>query len=241
MASTVSTTQLMEEAREAVGRLSGPQQLALVAEILGELNGVVGGKSAKLAAGGGAGSVASSAKKAPTDAQQRWRDGIKEVQRLVREHADENFAYGDAMKVASKVKLHEDFPMPPWEGVVEEAYGEWLAEQSEGGSTATKSAKTAAAPKKKLADMSEEERKAFYKARAQKAAATKAAKKAAAAEAEAEESEEEVVAKPPLKVVRKPAAAAGGGGGAGAARPPPFKAPPHGITDSDLEDEEEWE
>jgi colicin import membrane protein len=238
MASTVSTTQLMEEAREAVGRLSGPQQLALVAEILGELNGVVGGKSAKLAAGGGAASVASSAKKAPTDAQQRWRDGIKEVQRLVREHADEDFAYGAAMKVASKVKLHEDFPMPPWEGVVEEAYGEWLAEQSEGGSTATKSAKTAAAPKKKLADMSEPERKAFYKARAQKAAATKAAKKAAAAEAEAEadESEEEVVAKPPPKVVRKPAAAAGGGGGAGAARPPPFKAP---LVEED-EDEEEW-
>lgn len=234
MASTVSTTQLMEEAREAVGRLSGAQQLALVAEVLAELNGVVGGKSAKLAgAAGGAASVASS-KKAPTDAQQRWRDGIKEVQRLVREHADDEFAYGSAMKVASKVKLHEDFPMPPWEGVVEAAYAEWLTESAEGGSTATKSTKSKAEPKKKLADMSEEERKAFYKARAAKAAATKAAKKAAAAaEAEAEDSDEEAPAPPP-KVVRKPlAAAAAGGGGGGAAR---LKVP--ALVESD---DEEWE
>jgi hypothetical protein len=240
MASIVSTTQLMEEAREAVGRLSGAQQLALVAEVLAELNGVVGGKSAKLAgaAGGGAGSVGSS-KKPPTDAQQRWRDGIKEVQRLVREHADEEFAYGSAMKVASKVKLHEDFPLPPWEGVVEEAYAEWLAESAEGGSTATKST-TKTAPKKKLADMTPEEQKAFYKARAAKAAATKAAKKAAAAaEAEAEESEEEAPAPPPK--VRKPlaaAAAAGGGGGAGAAAARPKAITVPLPTDSD---EEEWE
>jgi hypothetical protein len=182
---------LIDQISTLTEHISPAEQMELAMDLLNGLKAVLGGAKgvAKAKTAKAKATAEPKEPKALTGGQQTWRDGLTYVWNTVKE-TDPKFSYKNAMKFASTLKTHADWPAPP-ATAVKEAYTTWLAENppSETTSVASASSKSSGSSKK-IADMTEDEKKAYYKARAAKAAATRAAKKAAAggsAEAEAEE------------------------------------------------------
>ena len=186
---TLSSMPLMEQLNTLTEHISPAEQMELAMDLLNGLKAVLGGAKATTKPKATAKPKASSTEpKALTGGQQTWRDGLTYVWNTVKE-TDPKFSYKNAMKFASTLKTHADWPAPP-AAAVKKAYTAWLAENppSETASVASAGSKTSGSSSKKLADMSEDEKKTYYKARAAKAAATRAANKASAGgSAEAEE------------------------------------------------------
>jgi hypothetical protein len=188
---SLATMTLIDQVNTLAEHISPAEQMELAMGLLNGLKAVLGGAKATAKPKASAKPKAVSTEpKALTGGQQTWRDGLTYVWNTVKE-ADPKFSYKNAMKFASTLKTHADWPAPP-AVAVKEAYTVWLAENppSETASVASAGSKASGSSSKKLADMSEDEKKAYYKARAAKAAATRAANKAAAggsAETEAEE------------------------------------------------------
>ena len=196
---TLSSMTLIDQITTLTEHISPAEQMELAMDLLNGLKAVLGGAKATAKAKAKAKATAEPKEpkepKALTGGQQTWRDGLTYVWTTVKE-TDPKFSYKNAMKFASTLKTHTDWPAPPAAAVME-AYTAWLAENppSETASVASAGSKASGSSSKKIADMTEDEKKAYYKARAAKAAATRAANKAAAAPAP-EAVEEPVVPKP---------------------------------------------
>jgi hypothetical protein len=189
---SLASMPLIEQVTTLTEHISAAEQMELAMTLLNGLKAVLGGGKAtakpKASAKPKAVSTEPKEPKALTGGQQTWRDGLTYVWNTVKE-ADPKFSYKNAMKFASTLKTHADWPAPP-KAFIKEAYTAWLTENppSETASVASAGSKASGSSSKKLADMSEDEKKAYYKARAAKAAATRAANKAAAGgSSEAEE------------------------------------------------------
>jgi hypothetical protein len=188
---TLSSMTLIDQITTLTEHISPAEQMELAMDLLNGLKASLGGVKATVKAKAKAKATAEPKEpkepKPLTGGQQTWRDGLTYVWTTVKE-TDPKFSYKNAMKFASTLKTHTDWPAPPAAAVME-AYTAWVAENppSETASVASASSKSSGASKK-IADMTEDEKKAYYKARAAKAAATRAANKAAAApEAEVED------------------------------------------------------
>ena len=203
---TLSSMPLMEQLNTLTEHISPAEQMELAMDLLNGLKAVLGGAKATTKPKATAKPKASSTEpKALTGGQQTWRDGLTYVWNTVKE-TDPKFSYKNAMKFASTLKTHADWPAPP-AAAVKKAYTAWLAENppSETASVASAGSKTSGSSSKKLADMSEDEKKTYYKARAAKAAATRAANKASAGGSTEAEAVEPIVEAPkPIVEAPKP-------------------------------------